>query len=151
LQLNHYNSKFKPQHFAVTLICDNVTNAPNIGSLFRITDAFGISELILCGDTVSLGKRMRKTSRATEKYINYSIQKDIVPVIDHFKALNHTIIALEITEDSLPLETLQLQINTPVVLIIGNENFGISESVLQHSDLKVHINMFGHNSSMNVV
>ncbi|HCY81920.1 MAG TPA: RNA methyltransferase, partial [Xanthomarina gelatinilytica] len=31
------------------------------------------------------------------------------------------------------------------------ENFGISETVLTLSDAIIHINMFGQNSSMNVV
>ncbi|MEJ6791494.1 MAG: adenylyl-sulfate kinase, partial [Lacinutrix sp.] len=35
--------------------------------------------------------------------------------------------------------------------IIGDENFGISESILKQCDTTIHINMFGQNSSMNVV
>ena len=38
-----------------------------------------------------------------------------------------------------------------MVLVIGDENFGISESILKQSDAVIHIDMFGHNSSMNVV
>ena len=37
-----------------------------------------------------------------------------------------------------------------MVLIVGNENFGIDKDLLEWSDQKVHINMFGINSSMNV-
>ena len=36
-------------------------------------------------------------------------------------------------------------------MIVGDENFGISEAVLKVSDTIIHINMFGQNSSMNVV
>ena len=36
-------------------------------------------------------------------------------------------------------------------MIVGNENFGISESVLKKVDQTVHITMYGNNSSMNVV
>jgi tRNA G18 (ribose-2'-O)-methylase SpoU len=35
--------------------------------------------------------------------------------------------------------------------VIGEENFGISEAVLQQMDAVVHIPMFGQNSSMNLV
>uniref|UniRef100_UPI0025E50752 TrmH family RNA methyltransferase n=1 Tax=uncultured Algibacter sp. TaxID=298659 RepID=UPI0025E50752 len=100
MQLNHYNTNFKEQIFPITLICDNVTNAPNIGSLFRIADAFGIEKLILCGDDISLGRKMAKTSRATEKIVNYEVNRDALEVIQDLKSKNYQIISLEITNSS---------------------------------------------------
>tara|TARA_R110000868_G_scaffold56488_5_gene174803 strand:+ start:17233 stop:17433 length:201 start_codon:yes stop_codon:yes gene_type:complete len=48
LQLNHYNTTFKKHKFPIVLVSENVTNAPNIGSIFRISDTFGIDKVILC-------------------------------------------------------------------------------------------------------
>jgi len=150
LQLTHYNSKFKPKTFPIALVCDGVTNAPNIGSLFRVVDAFGIARLIFCGDAIPIGRRMTKTSRATEKYVNFSVETSAEKVISELKD-THCIIALEITENSQCLSEFQLKTPKPIVLVIGNENFGISESILQKCDAIVHIDMYGQNSSMNVV
>ncbi|REE07816.1 SpoU rRNA methylase family protein [Winogradskyella pacifica] len=150
-QLNHYNSNFKKQTFPITVVCDNVTNAPNIGSLFRIADAFGIEKLIFCGSDISLGKRMTKTSRSTEKYVDYSIEDAIETQVKTLKANNYYIIALEISENSQPITEFKLQTNQPIALILGDENFGVSEAILEQVDAIVHINMFGNNSSMNVV
>jgi tRNA G18 (ribose-2'-O)-methylase SpoU len=133
------------------VVCDNVNNAPNIGSLFRIADAFGIEELIFCGSDIPLGKRMTKTSRSTEKYVNHSIEADIETQIKTLKANNYYLIALEISENSQPLTDFTLNTKQPIALILGDENFGVSESILQQVDAIVHINMFGNNSSMNVV
>ena len=77
MQLTHYNSNFKKQKHPITLVCDNITNAPNIGSLFRVADAFGIEEIVFCGNDIPLGKRMTKTSRSTEKYVSYRIENNI--------------------------------------------------------------------------
>lgn len=151
MQLNHYTSNFKKQKFPITLVCDNVTNAPNIGSLFRIADAFGIEELIFCGSDIPLGKRMTKTSRSTEKYVTHCVKENIESVIETLKANNNYLIALEITENSQPLTEFKLQTNQPITLILGDENFGVSEAILKEVDAVVHINMFGNNSSMNVV
>ncbi|WP_299116576.1 TrmH family RNA methyltransferase [uncultured Winogradskyella sp.] len=151
MQLNHYNSAFKKQKFSITLICDGVTNAPNIGSLLRISDALGVEELIFCGDNVQLGKRIKKTSRSTEKYVSHRIETDILTVVSDLKRKKYFIIALEITDTSIRLNDYELITNQPVALIIGNENFGISEEVLKLTDAIVHINMFGENTSMNVV
>jgi len=151
MQLNHYNTNFTNQIFPITLICDNVTNAPNIGSLFRIADAFGIEKLILCGDDISLGRKMAKTSRATEKIVNYEVDRDALEVIQDLKSKNYQIISLEITNSSQAVHNVQFSTNKPIALIIGDENFGVSEHILNISDVIIHIEMFGQNSSMNVV
>lgn len=151
MQLTHYNSKFKKQKFPITLICDNVTNSPNIGSLFRIADALGVEELIFCGHDIHLGKRMKRTSRATENYVSYRISKDILEVLNRLISKSYQLIALEITDNSMPLTDLDINPKQPVALIIGNENFGISDAVLQVAETTVHVNMYGENSSMNVV
>jgi len=151
MQLNHYNTNFKNQIFPITLICDNVTSAPNIGSLFRIADAFGIEKLILCGDDISLGRKMAKTSRATEKVVNYEVNRDASEVILDLKNKNYQIISLEITNSSQAVHNVQFSKNKPIALIIGDENFGVSEHILNISDAIIHIEMFGQNSSMNVV
>lgn len=151
MQLTHYNTNFKQQTFPIILVCDNVTNAPNIGSLFRIADAFGVEKLILCGTDITLGRKISKTSRATEKVVNYEIQNSALEVIESFKNKNYQIIALEITNSSKPIHTFKFSNKHPIVIVIGDENFGVSESILQKSDQIIHINMFGKNSSMNVV
>jgi tRNA G18 (ribose-2'-O)-methylase SpoU len=150
-QLTHYNSKFKKQKFPITLVCDNVTNAPNIGSLFRVADAFGIENIIFCGTDISLGKRMTKTSRSTEKYVNYKITERIEDVLRDLKDKNYYLLALEITENSKDITHFSLNTKKPIAIVIGDENFGISEAILETVDDAIHINMFGNNSSMNVV
>lgn len=151
MQLTHYNSTFTKQTFPITLICDNVTNASNIGSLFRISDTFGIEQLILCGDGITLGRKMTKTSRSTEKTVNFQIKNSALDTVKQYKDSGYHIIALEITSSSIPLHLAKFPSKHPIVLVVGDENFGVSEDILKLSNEIVHIDMFGQNSSMNVV
>ena len=151
MQLTHYNTTFQSKKFPIILVCDNVTNAPNIGSLFRIADAFGIEKLILCGDNISLGRKMAKTSRATEKVVSYEINSNASKVVEDLKSKNYQILSLEITNSSQAIHNFQFSKEKPIALIIGDENFGVSETILNQSDAVIHIDMFGQNSSMNVV
>lgn len=151
MQLNHYNTNFKKQQFPIVLVCENVTNAPNIGSLFRTADAFGIEKVIFCGDTIPLGRKMTKTSRATEKFVNHEVADNALSVITKLKTENYYIVALEITETSIPIHSHNFLNRQPIVLVIGDENFGVSEAILKQSDTIIHIDMYGQNSSMNVV
>ncbi|WOD43511.1 TrmH family RNA methyltransferase [Hwangdonia lutea] len=151
MQLTHYNTNFKKQKFPIILVCDNVTNALNIGSLFRIADAFGVEKLILCGENIQLGRKMAKTSRATEKVVNYEITKSASTIVERLKNEKYQIISLEITNTSKPIHRFNFSNKKPIALIIGDENFGVSEAILNRSDALIHIDMFGQNSSMNVV
>lgn len=107
MQLNHYNTNFKHQSFPITLICDNVTNAANIGSLFRIADAFGIEKIIFCGTYIPLGRKMTKTSRATEKTVIFETYELVSEIVSVLKKQDYTIISLEVTNNSLPIDMYQ--------------------------------------------
>lgn len=151
MQLTHYTTKFNQQQFPITVVSENVSNAPNIGSLFRACDAFGIEKLIFCGTDIPLGRKMTKTSRSTEKSVNYQIQKSALEVVTKLKQDNYFIMSLEISTNSQALNNINFNIGKPIAIIIGDENFGVSEDILNISDAIVHINMYGQNSSMNVV
>ena len=71
--------------------------------------------------------------------------------IQELKAENYTLIALEITEKSIPISELKLEKNSKIAIVIGDENHGVSASILEQCDTVVHIEMYGQNSSMNVV
>ena len=119
MQLNHYNTNFKQQTFPITIVCQNVTNAPNIGSLFRTSDAFGIKELVFTGTEIPLGRKMTKTSRATEKVVNYQVVEDAFGFISNLKNEGHQIISLEITDNSVALHKFSFNLKAPIVLVIG--------------------------------
>ncbi|WP_452598170.1 TrmH family RNA methyltransferase [Pontimicrobium sp. MEBiC01747] len=151
MQLTHYNTKFTKHTFPITLVCENVTNAPNIGSLFRIADAFGIEKIIFCTSEIPMGRKMTKTSRATEKVVDFEVNENISLVINQLKTKGYKIVSLEITDNSTPIHNCQFSKKQPIALVIGDENFGVSEPILALSDTIIHIDMFGQNSSMNVV
>lgn len=151
MQLTHYNTNFTKRSFPITLVCDNITNAPNIGSLFRTADAFGVEKLILCGKDVYISRKALKTSRSTEKVVKFEIQDNTLQVVQSLKNEGYAIISLEITNNSQPIHSFKFSEEKPITLVIGDENFGVSEDILELSDNIIHIDMFGHNSSMNAV
>ncbi|WP_033958808.1 TrmH family RNA methyltransferase [Psychroserpens jangbogonensis] len=150
-QLDHYSTSFTKRTFPITLVCENVTNAPNVGSLFRTADAFGIEKLVLCGEHIPLGRKMNKTSRATEKSVSFEVFDTALEVVTQLKNKGYQIIVLEITDTSKALHIYQFSNEQPIALIIGDEKFGVSEAILSLSDSTLHVEMFGQNSSMNVV
>jgi len=83
--------------------------------------------------------------------VPFEMNTDTLESILRLKSAGYRIVALEITEDSQAINQITFETTEPIALIVGAENFGISEAVLALADSVVHINMFGQNSSMNVV
>lgn len=148
--MTHYNTKFRKRTFPIVLVCEKISNASNLGSIFRTAEAFGIEKLIISKDSASINGKMKRSSRATENHVNYEISNHIEAVIIGHKENGYHIIALEITEQSRPLSELKIGINQKVLIIIGNESTGVSGHLLSLADETVHIEMFGKNSSMNI-
>jgi len=156
IQLTHREHQSTNKKFPLSIIANDINDPLNIGSLFRLCDALGIKKLYLCGSTsVPPNTKINKTSRSTEKYVDFEYHKNAEQLVKQLQADDALMVSLELTNKSVSLddETFQQAINiaSSVCLIIGAENTGVNEELLSISDLTVHIPMFGHNSSMNVI
>ncbi len=151
LQLAHNSHENSRSKFPIVLVSDNLMGDANIGSIFRLADAFNIEKIIFCGKPFNLhSNRLRRTARSTQEKVTSEFAENTSEEILKLKDQNYKIYALEITSDSIQLENINLEKDFKIGLIIGNERHGIEESVLRMVDQIVHINMFGNNSSMNV-
>lgn len=151
IQLSHDAHKSTELKYPICFLANDIDVPMNIGSFFRIADALGVEKIFLSGNSiVPPNSSIKKTSRSTEKYVPYEYVASAVSVIEKLKASGYTIVSLEITTTSRDLTELELSKTDKVCLILGSENYGISEELLSLSDVTVHIPMLGANSSMNV-
>lgn len=152
VQLTHEENQFQRKTFPITLVCDHIYFQQNIGSLFRIAEAFGVENIIFFGKDIPLTPRkINKTSRSTHLHVAHSVIEEFIELQSFLLDKNFEIISLEIASNSKPLKEVTIPTNKKIALIIGSEINGISEELLKLSHQIVHINMFGKNSSMNVV
>lgn len=152
LQHTHKTTPFQAKKFPLVIICERLASPANVGALFRISEAFGVSEIIFSDASINFNSsRLKKTARNTHKEVPYRVSEDIISDIKHLKNKAFTVLALEITQTSTPLRDYPKNSSEKIALIIGNENSGVSERMLQIADHCVHIPMHGNNSSMNVI
>ncbi|MBE8726578.1 TrmH family RNA methyltransferase [Flavobacterium hungaricum] len=152
MQLTHEENQFERRTFPITLVCDHIYFQQNIGSLFRISEAFGVENIIFFGKDIPLTPRkINKTSRSTHLHVPHTVIENFTELHSYLTTNNFEIIALEIASNSKPLNEVVIPENKKIALLIGSEINGISDELLEISNQIVHINMFGKNSSMNVV
>lgn len=156
VQLTHEEHHRSDTRFPLYIIANDINGPLNVGGLFRLSDALGIERLYLCGDTPAPpNAKINKTSRSTEKFVDYETHADAEKLVEELKATGAFIVALEITSSSIAISSGEfaraMQQKRPVCLILGSENIGVSDTLLSLSDITTHIPMHGNNSSMNLV
>jgi len=150
-QHSHTTTPFSIKNFPIVVLSDGLRSPANIGGLFRICEAFGVEQLLFHNGNIDINSsRLKKTARETYKSVDYSICNDINGTLRDYMKKGYDIIALEVSDISIPSERIILD-KAGVVLIIGNEQFGVSEEILAFTSKHMHIEMYGENSSMNVV
>ena len=151
MQLTHDTSTFEGKKFPLILVLDSVTSPANVGSLFRLSDAFGVEKILICGTMVDMNSnRLKRTARSTVQTVPFEIKENGAGACEELSKMGYFVAALEISSSSAPVESIDYQEIEKLALVVGNENSGISDQVLKTTHKQLHINMFGNNSSMNV-
>ena len=133
------------------LLAHDVDIALNVGALFRIADALGVEHLHLSGTSpLPPDPKIRKTSRSAERHVAWSHATDPLETAATLKAQGWRLVSLELSTRSIALDTLAVAPGDRICLVVGAENTGVCQALLDVSDVTVHIPMRGHNSSMNV-
>lgn len=150
-QLTHSSHVYHGNKYPLVVLLDNFEVPMNVGSIFRIADALGIQKIYLTGSSlIPPNKNIKKTSRSTEKYVDFEYQSNSLELIETLKQKGFTIVSLEITSSSKDVSQVDFSQHDKVCLILGSENRGVDQSLLGASDFHIHIPMLGRNSSMNV-
>ncbi len=150
LQLDH-SSHRGAGPLPLRLLAHDLDLALNVGALFRIADALGVEHLHLSGSTpVPPDPKIRKSARSAERHVAWSYAADPLATVEALRSQGWRIASLELTSGSIALHELPVAPDDRVCLILGAENAGVCQALLDASDVTVHIPMRGHNSSMNV-
>jgi len=93
-------------------------------------------------------REIRKVALGAEEIVAWRHHENPVECARKLKQSGVKLVALEITEDSVPYNECAYAF--PMCLIVGNEYHGITPELLAEADLTVHIPMRGGKISLNV-
>jgi tRNA G18 (ribose-2'-O)-methylase SpoU len=151
-QLNHDECKVLHKNFRpnIIFVLENFEHEENIGSAFRLADAFNIDSIIIVSDGQLMQKKIDKTARSCNQYVKHVVVPKIEYALEIVKAKGYTPYCVDYTTESRPIRDVDFAAHKGVALIMGNEKYGVSQSTLDMCSRSVHIEMFGNNTSMNV-
>lgn len=141
----------KAQKIPVVIVLDNFRSALNVGSIFRTSDAFLVEKVFLCGITATPpNKEILKTAIGANLSVEWEHFSDIRTVIGLKKEEGYTIVGIEQTNKSEPLNEYSISQDEKYCIVLGNEVEGLSNSILDEVDDYIEIPQFGTKHSLNV-
>lgn len=117
----------------------------------RTADALG-RDVILTWYTPSpySQPKVKKTSLGAEETVNIKEFFSTSAALESLKQLTYTIIAAEVTDTAIDLDTFQQKKPPLVAIIFGNEVTWVEQDTLSNVDQVVKIPMVGVKESLNV-
>ncbi|WP_142785005.1 RNA methyltransferase [Changchengzhania lutea] len=135
----------------IIIILDNIRSLNNIGSVFRTSDAFLIEKIYLCGITATPPhKDIHKTALGSTDTVNWEHVENTLDLIKKLKADDVKICAIEQAENATMLNDFKPKQQTTYALVFGNEVKGVSQDVVNASDVVIEIPQFGTKHSLNI-
>jgi len=140
--------KIQTNRQPISLLLDRMTDPRNVGGIFRLADAALVEHIYFyqCED-LEITTKIKRISRSTTQVVPFSYVSSL-EAVKAFKE-THNLISLEYTNQSIPYTDFTPTGKT--MLIIGNEQRGVSEELLRVAEQSIHLPMLGMNTSMNVM
>jgi len=131
------------------IMLDEISSTQNIGSIARSAAALGINSYLLPKQGPHpYARRALRVSMGHISMLQTHIYNNIFETLNRLKQEGYTILAAEVTKDSVDLA--KLEVPKKWVLLMGHEGKGISKEILEVCDKTVKIEMVEGIKSFNV-
>lgn len=148
LSVDQYKSSEKTPF---VLVLDNVRSQHNIGSAFRTCDAFRAERICLCGISATPPTpEIHKAALGAEFSVDWKHFDTAAEAVAQLRGEGYTIVSVEQAENSTSLEDFRPEPGKRYALVFGNEVKGVSQDVVDASDICLEIPQFGTKHSLNV-
>lgn len=146
--LRDYRRQHRPDVDVVGLL-QSVEYPANVGSIFRVADGAGLTELVLTGITPTPPHAtIDKVARFKTLRIPWRYEQDPVTAVRALKAQGYHIVAVELAASAVPYHTYNYPPKT--CLVVGHEDHGVTKATLAECDTAVFLPMYGKGLSLNV-
>ena len=130
------------------LVLDQITDVRNFGAIARSAECAGVDAIIIPEKGMArIGADAVKTSAGAIHHIPVCKVSNLLKTIQYLKDSGIQIVAATEKADNIYTEG---NFKTPVAIVMGSEESGISQSILNLADQKLKIPLFGKIESLNV-
>lgn len=135
----------------IIVVLDNIRSLNNIGSVFRTSDAFRIEKIYLCGITATPPhKDIQKTALGSTESVDWDYAATTLELVQKLQADGVQVLSIEQAENATMLNEFTPKTSETYALVFGNEVKGVSQDVVNLSDVVIEIPQYGTKHSLNI-
>lgn len=132
----------------LAIALDGVHDQHNLSAVLRTADATGIGHVIWYPDWRKPEKVNPEVSKGSEKWVKLEIVDDLKTRLQRMKDEGYKIAATHMAAKAVDFRTLDW--TQPWVVVMGNEQSGCSDEILEVCDENVFLPMYGFVQSLNI-
>lgn len=149
LTLPTFLNEIKDKTTSLVLMLDSIEDPMNFGAIIRSAESLGVDCLIYKKDgQCQITPAVIKTSQGAISNLKMLKVTNLSDTIAKLKEAGYWVYASCLDASAHKLD--EIKFSGKVVIIVGNENKGISPLVLKNADFKVYIEAPGKTQSLNV-
>lgn len=133
---------------SVIILLDHVTDVRNMGAIARTAECTGVTALIVPDHgSAALNEDAIKTSSGALLRLPVCREQNLKTVVNLAKQCGYQVVA---TTEKGAVHYREVDFRQPTLLIMGNEETGISPELLKMSDVRAKLPIVGEVASLNV-
>ena len=129
------------------LMLDGLEDPQNLGAILRTCDCIGVDGVIIGKNrSVQLNATVAKTSTGAIDTVKVASVTNLSRTIQELKEHGFWVVGADMDK---AVDYRDIQVDVPLLLVIGSEGFGISSLVKKHCDYMAALPMIGSVTSLN--
>jgi TrmH family RNA methyltransferase len=129
------------------LVAESIEKPGNLGTILRSCDAAGVDAVIVCDPTTDIHNPNVVRSSVGTLFTLPVIEASSEETLAYLK--NEGINVMAATPHA-KLEFTEADLKVPLAIVVGTEQYGLTENWMKNADIAVRIPMFGVADSLNV-
>ncbi len=129
------------------LVCESIEKPGNLGTILRSSDAAGVDAVIVCDPTTDIHNPNVVRSSVGTLFTIPVLEAGGEETLNYLKENK---IALVAATPHAKKEFTEVDLTVPLAIVVGSEQYGLSENWMNRADIAVRIPMCGVADSLNV-
>jgi TrmH family RNA methyltransferase len=135
----------------LVVLCDQVRDPGNLGTVVRCADAFGADAVLVSTDSVDVhNSKTVRASTGSLFHLPVAVEVDLAGAVDRARGLGMAVLGADGAGAQIDELAATGQLSRPVLWVMGNEAWGLPAEHAALMDALVALPMYGRAESLNL-
>ncbi|MTE23173.1 TrmH family RNA methyltransferase [Microbacterium sp. ZXX196] len=133
------------------VVCEEVRDPGNLGTIMRAADAAGADGLVLTGRTVDpFNPKVVRSTTGSLFHVPFAVEADLADVAGRARRAGLQVLAADVKGEDILAARTEGRLEASTAWVFGNEARGLTDEALELCDGALRLPIYGHAESLNL-